>query len=178
MSNLISPGDWSRYTCYTWEEFWRANKSKYSLNAVQANKVLRRFAEKVHELILTNPEGVKFPFGTLFVAGNEMDAKDISKSTKEKRVEYRNIKTNRVVYTVRYIFGQTRGRVYNGFMWRFRTTVPLRKKIKQMIDQDNFRHWYIFDKYGDAPRLGVPAELIRTKQERKNANKTRGNKQT
>lgn len=154
-------GDSKRYTSWTWFNFWKENKDKYPFTASEASQIINRFCRRCHDLILENPDGVRFPFGTLMVAGVQGDFKNKIKSTKDLRIDYRNLKTNKVVYTVRYIYGLGRGRVFTGLLWKFRTTVPLRQRIKQMIDEGKFRHWYVFDKFKDVPAFGVPTEYVR-----------------
>lgn len=155
-------GDYNRYTQYTLDEFWKANKSKYKFKKSEMIKFMRRFAELVHEEMLNNPDGIRLDkVGTFIISGNENDTKDKQRSTKDKSFYHRNLKTNRVIYTVNYIFGKGRGGTMFSFLWRFRTTVPLRQKIKKRIDEDNFRHWYVFEKKDDVKRLGVPVEIPR-----------------
>jgi len=129
---LKSPGDFNRTTTYTWTEFIRAKGKEYSLTKTQASNVIKRFGRRVHDLILENPDGVRFPFGTLLVAGKQGDAKDRSRSTKDRTIDYRNLKTDKVVFTIRYIYGYERGRVYTGVLWKFRGTVPLRQRITSL----------------------------------------------
>lgn len=155
-------GDYNRYTQYTLDEFWKANKSKYKFKKSEMIKFMRRFAELVHEEMLSNPDGIRLDkIGTFIISGNENDIKNKQRSTKDKSFYHRNIKTNRVIYTVNYIFGKGRGGTMFSFLWKFRTTVPLRQKIKKRIDEDNFRHWYIFEKKDDVKRLGVPVDIPR-----------------
>lgn len=155
-------GDYNRYTQYTLDEFWKANKKNYKFKKSEMIKFMRRFAERVHEEMLNNPDGIRLDkVGTFIISGNENDIKDKQRSTKDKPFYHRNIKTNRVIYTVNYIFGKRRGGTMFSFLWKFRTTVPLRQKIKKRIDEDNFRHWYIFEKKDDVKRLGVPVEIPR-----------------
>lgn len=168
---IKSPGDYNSYSVYTWDEFWKKNRKNYNIGTVDAVNLMRRFAQRVHEIILTNPDGFRFNFGTLMIAGARGDYKDITRSNREKRIDYRNLKTDKVVYTVRYIYGRGRGRVYTGILWRFRTTVPLRQKIKQMIDEGNFKHWYVFENYGDVPAHEIPVEFIKYDKTR-NSSKT------
>lgn len=153
--------DWDRYTSWTWFDFWKENKRKYKMSDPESTKLINRFCKRCHDLVLENPDGIRFPFGTFMVAGMKGDFKDISRSTKDRRIDYRNLKTDQVVYTIRYIFGKTRGRVYTGVLWRFRTTVPLRQRIKKIIDEGNYKHWYVFDKFGDVPAFGIPIEYLK-----------------
>lgn len=161
---IKSPGDYNLYTQFSLDEFWKLNGKKYPFKKPEMLKFMRRFAERVHEEILRNPDGMRLgKFGTLIISGNENDIKDKQRSTKDKTFYHRNLKTNQVIYTVNYIFGKDKGGTMFSFLWKFRTTVPLRQKIKKCIDEDNFRHWYIFKEMGDVKRLGVPVDKPRRK---------------
>lgn len=155
-------GDYNRYTQYSLDEFWKANGKNYSFKKSEMLKFMRRFAELFHEELLRNPDGMRLDkLGTFIISGNQNDIKDKQKSTKSKTIYHRNLKTNQVIYTVNYIFGKNKGGTMFSFLWKFRTTVPLRLKIKKRIDEDNFRHWYVFEKKGDVKRLGVPVDIPR-----------------
>lgn len=168
------PGDYNIYTQYTLDEFWKKHRKEYPFSGKEMRAFMRRFAERVHEELLSNPNGMKLDkLGTLIISGNENDIKDHSRSTDDKVIYHRNIKTNKVIYTAHYIFGKTRGGTVLSFLWRFKTTVPLRQKIKKRIDEGNFRHWFVFNRMNDVKRLGVPVEYRRESRESiiKNANK-------
>ena len=161
---IKSPGDYNLYTQFSLDEFWKLNRKKYPFKKPEMLKFMRRFAERVHDELLRNPDGMRLgKFGTLIISGNENDTKDKQRSTKDKTFYHRNLKTNKVIYTVNYIFGKDRGGTMFSFLWRFKTTVPLRQKIKKCIDEDNFRHWYVFEKQGDVSRLGVLSNIPRRK---------------
>lgn len=161
-------GDYNRYTQYSLDEFWKLHGKEYSFSRKEMVAFMRKFGELVHEEVLRNPNGMRLDnLGTLVISGNENDIRDDSRSTKEKTFYYRNLKTNRVIYTCHYIYGKTRGGTFLSFMWNFRTTVPLRQKIKKAIDEDNFRHWFVFDKRNSVKRLGVPAEINRYTNDKK-----------
>lgn len=164
---LKSAGDYNKYTCYSWSEFWESEGSKYKMKRTVATKVIERFGKRIHDLILDNPEGVQFNFGTLMMAGAQGDFKNPAKSTLDNIVDYRNVKTDKVVYTVRYIYGKGRGKLFTGILWKFRTTVPLRQRIKKMIEEGNFRHWFIFKSFKDVPRFGINSEIITRTEIRK-----------
>lgn len=165
---IKSPGDYNKYTTYTWDEFIKANGKKYKFTRPEATEVIKRFSKRCHDLLLDNADGIRFNFGTLMVAGMQGDFVDKSRSTKDKPILFRNLKTDRVVYTIKYIFGRERGRVYTGVLWKFRSTVPLRQRMKQIIDQGNHRHWYVFNTLGDVPNIGIPVEYLKHDKKRSN----------
>lgn len=160
---IKSPGDYNKYTDYTFFDFWNQNKNKYKISKARSQEIIRKFGELVHEEMLSNPDGFRLPYrvGTLIIAGVETDCKDVKRSTKEKRLELRNLKTNKVVFFPSYIFGKSRGACYLSLLWRFKSTVPLRRKIKERVDLDMFRHWFVLRKKSDLPRYDIPADIKR-----------------
>jgi tricorn protease-like protein len=162
---IKSPGDYNRYTDYTFVDFWNQNKNNYKFSRVKALEILKRFANLVHEEMLTNPDGFRLPsrVGTLIIYGVETDCKDMKRSTKDKRFELRNLNTNRIVFSPGFIFGQSRGNHSGAILWKFKSTVPLRQKMKQKIDEGNFRHWFVLKRKGDLPRYDIPPEIKRKK---------------
>lgn len=162
---IKSPGDYNRYTDYTFADFWKNNRKKYKFKANEAGEILKKFALLVHEEMLTNPDGFRLPsrVGTLIIYGIETDCKDLRRSTKEKRYDLRNLNTNRVVFIPGYIFGKDRGSHTAAILWLYKSTVPLRKKMKQKIDEGNFRHWFVLKRRGDIARYDIPPEHQRRK---------------
>lgn len=156
---LKSKGDYTRYTCFSWDEFLKKNHKKYSFSRVEANKIMKRFALLCHEEIFQNPEGLKlFRIGTIIISGNPCDKKDPQKSNKDKRMDYRNVKTNQVVYTSKYIYGKGRGKCLLSLLWNFKNTVPFRQRIKKMIDEGKHHHWFVTEKMNDIIMIGIPPE--------------------
>lgn len=152
-------GDYNAYTQYSLDEFWKLHGKEYSFSRKEMVAFMRKFGELVHEEILKNPDGIRLDkLGTLIISGNENDIKDPVRSTTDKTYYYRNLKTNRVIYTCHYIIGKNKGGTVLSFLWRFRTTVPLRQKIKKAIDDNRHTHWFVFERMNDVKRLGVPLD--------------------
>ena len=160
---IKSPGDYNRYTDYTFVDFWKANKHKYKFKRKKALEILKKFANLVHEEMLNNPDGFRLPsrVGTLIIYGVRADCKDVRRSTKEKRFELRNLNTDRIVYIPGYIYGKSRGNHTAAVLWQFKSTVPLRQKMKSKIDEGNFRHWFVLRRRGDIARYDIPPEIKR-----------------
>lgn len=157
---IKSPGDYNKYTDFTFSDFWKLNKKKYKgkISWKEARAIMIKFAKLVHEEMLNNPDGIKLPsnVGTLIITGAEGHPKDYKHTTKEKRVEHRNVKTNQVVYSCGYIYGTKRGKCFSSLLWQYRSTVPLRQAIKDRVVEDNFHHWFVLKKKGDLPRYDIP----------------------
>lgn len=167
---LVSPGDMNQYTQYTFADFWKLNHKQYKLSKLEARDTMRKFAQLVHEEMLNNPDGFKIPrIGTLIIFGIKTDTKISYLSTKEKRVEFRNVKTDRVCYFPTYIWGKNRGKCRFSLLWNIKSTVPLRKKIKQKIDNNDFNHWFILKNRRDAPMYDISPELRKDAYQKRNS---------
>lgn len=160
---IKSPGDYNKYTDYTFAEFWKQNRKNYKFKVGKAIEVMRKFAQLVHQEVLDNTEGFKLPgrIGTLMMSGSEGQAKDSNRSNKDKTVYHRNVQTNQVIYKVVYMFGSGRGETKTSIVWKFKSTTPLRNAIKQRIDQDKFRHWIVVNYPRDIFRYGINPEIPR-----------------
>lgn len=168
--NLIkSPGDYNLYTDYTFVDFWKQNNKKYSFTREQAGAVLKKFAKMVHEEVLNNPDGFRLPsnVGTIIISGNKGFPKDNKRSTPDKIIEHRNVHSDGLVFSCDYIFGLGRGRCYGSLLWRFRTTVPLRKAIQKRVLDNDYQHWLVVDKIKDIIRYDIPAHIPRKGQRKR-----------
>lgn len=160
---LKSAGDYNRYSCYSWDEFCKKNLKNYPFKRTQANEILKRFAKLCHEEIYKNPEGLKiFKIGTIIISGAAIDVTDRKRSTQEKRVLFRNVKTNQVVYTSHYIYGRGRGKCLLSLLWKFRNTVPFRRQMKRIIDENKHHHWFVTKNLKDILRIGIDYDKARS----------------
>ena len=77
--------------------------------------------------------GLGFPsrVGTLIIYGVRTDCKDVKRSTKEKRFELRNQTQIELCFLLDTSLEKSRGNHTAAILWQFRSTVPLRQKMKQ-----------------------------------------------
>lgn len=177
MAKLLSPGDYNLYTDYTFSDFVEQNIKKYSFGKTHARKLIGRFAKCVHEELMVNIDGFKLPasIGVLIVSGTVTPPKNSRLSSKNKTIYFRNLNTGGVVYGVSYIWGENRGSCKSSVLWKYKSTVPLRKLLFKTIQEGNYDKWLVFERMKDVCKYDIDKSII-TKHFRNYMNRKDWNK--
>ncbi len=143
--------DIARYTCQTVTETY---KKESGLTKGEHEFIINECSRLIIEELIRSSDGFKLPerLGTLVIIGSPANTpiKQRHLTTKDKKIIHRNSNTGGIMYKVTYLNKRkSEGRYENSKLFTFRTSVPLRKAIKNSIDRNKTSQWSVLRSYMD-----------------------------
>lgn len=142
-------GDYLAYKTRTYFNAWETLKIKNPNLAEKIGywnfrKLLSDISDKIIESVL-NEEPFELPerLGTLIIIGIPVDKKPMG-------LKYGNIsmvRTENVVYSLRWLRNQKHSNVPNFYYFNFKTSILVRKLIIDYIRKDKFLNWLILPSF-------------------------------
>jgi len=146
-----SKGDINSYTHQTVSLTYR---KETGLTKGEHEFIINECSKLIIDTIVTKNDGFKLPerLGTLLITGSPplVPIKRDNLYSKDKKIYHRNSNTGGLLFSITYLNKRkSEGRYENCRLFTFRTSVPLRKAIRESIKNNKTSQWTVVTSYLD-----------------------------
>ena len=155
-------GDYSLYKTRSYANAWESLKENNPEIATKLGywgfrKMLSDTSDIILEEVLTSRDGFDLPenLGKLQMIGVKI-------TKKTKGLQYRKLslmRTENVVYSLRWLKNQKHSNVNNIYYFNFKTSILVRKVITEYIRKDKFLKWLVLEHFHQIRHLKKYADV-------------------